>query len=233
MLHPVDHYAEVLSRTEFFSGLTRDELSPILKSMTRVSRSPGDVIHNDGDDCDGLYVIESGTLRYFKRRSNGREQEMGIEHEGGVAAMLPVLDDQPAMAACVAITQSNLLFLSKANFREICRQNPEIGLKVLRALSERFRRMMLLVEELSFTTVSQRLAALLLRLAESDGAGTEAGVEFKLPTNQEIGARIGTVREIVSRNLAKFQADGIIRLEGRTAIVTNVPVLKAEAQFGY
>jgi CRP-like cAMP-binding protein len=233
MLHPVDHYAEVLSRTEFFSGLTRDELTPILKLMTKVSRAPGDIIHNDGDDCDGLYVIESGTLRYFKRRANGREQEMGIEHEGGVAAMLPVLDDQPAMAACVAVTQSNLLFLSKVNFREICRQNPEIGLKVLRAISVRMRRMILLVEELSFTTVSQRLAALLLRLAQSEGTRTDEGVVFKLPTNQEVGARIGTVREIVSRNLAKFQADGMIRLDGRNAIVTNVPGLQAEAQFGY
>jgi hypothetical protein len=65
-----------------------------------------------------------------------------------------------------------------------------------------------IIEELSFTTVRHRLAALLLRMARSDGSKTPAGTEIVLTaTNQDIAAQIGTVRELVSRNLSRFQSE--------------------------
>jgi Crp-like helix-turn-helix protein len=58
-----------------------------------------------------------------------------------------------------------------------------------------------------------------------------AGIEITLPANnQELASQIGTVRELVSRNLSRFQAEGMLKIEGRTVIVTDLKTLEAELQ---
>jgi CRP-like cAMP-binding protein len=61
------------------------------------------------------------------------------------------------------------------------------------------------------------------------GVRTKRGIEFPLEeTNQEIGAEIGTVRDLVSRNLRRFVDRGIIRLERRKVIVLDMGELEAQ-----
>ena len=72
-----------------------------------------------------------------------------------------------------------------------------------------------------------RLISLLVRLAqEQRPAGNTADVVLPA-SNQELAAQIGTVRELVSRNLSRLQAEGLIRIEGRTVTLTNVKALQA------
>jgi CRP/FNR family transcriptional regulator len=68
-----------------------------------------------------------------------------------------------------------------------------------------------------------------LRLAQSEGTPSAAGVEFSLPgSNQELAAQLGTVRELVSRNLSRLQAEGLLKLEGRRAVIPDLKSLEAE-----
>ena len=86
-----------------------------------------------------------------------------------------------------------------------------------------------IIEELSFTTVRHRLASYLLRLAKKSGKRTAEGVEVTLPiTNQELAAQIGTVRELVSRNLSRLQAEGMLKTDGRNVLIYNLKALEAE-----
>jgi CRP-like cAMP-binding protein len=88
-----------------------------------------------------------------------------------------------------------------------------------------------LINELSFSSVRHRLAALLLRLAKTEGKKTEHGVVCHLPsTNQELAAQIGTVRELVSRNLGRLQSMGIIHVNGKTVTVRDLRRLEAEVE---
>ncbi len=94
----------------------------------------------------------------------------------------------------------------------------------------RLRRLVGIIEELSFTTVRHRLAALLLRLAKQEGTAINGGkVVIALPeNNQEIASQIGTVRELVSRNLSRFQSEGLIEIEGRKLTNLHPAALNAE-----
>ena len=49
-------------------------------------------------------------------------------------------------------------------------------------------------------------------------------------SHQELAAQIGTVRELVSRNLSRFQAEGLLGLEGRSVIIHNLKGLEAELE---
>jgi CRP/FNR family transcriptional regulator len=88
-----------------------------------------------------------------------------------------------------------------------------------------------MVEQLCFNTVRQRLMALFLRLATQDGRLTAHGVELTLTsTYRDLAAQIGTVPEVVSRNLGALQALGLISVQGRTVTLYNPKAIHPEAE---
>lgn len=169
-------------------------------------------------------------MRVFKSSPDGREQVLAIEGPTSSVAELPVFDGGSYPACACAVEATEMLFISKEDFQALCVENPNVALKVLRVVSHRLRGLVGMIEQLSFMSVRHRLAALLLRMAKT-GKQTKAGIEFDLSvSNQELASQIGTVRELVSRNLSQFQNEGLLHLNGRTVMIPNIRALKAEAQ---
>jgi CRP/FNR family transcriptional regulator, cyclic AMP receptor protein len=221
--------AQMLAKVQIFSGLTESELNFLAQRAARRNYSAGQSIFGEGEPCSGLYIVDSGHVRIFKSSSNGREQVLGIEAPGSSIAELPVFDGGNYPASATAIDDATLLFVSKQDFQALCTTHPQVALKVLRVVGARLRRLVGIIEELSFTTVRHRLASFLLRLAQKEGKRSAAGVEITLPaSNQELASHIGTVRELVSRNLSRLQAEGILQIDGRTLTISNLKALEAE-----
>ena len=193
--------------------------------------SAGQTVFAEGDACEGMYVIESGNIRIFKSSPGGREQVLSIDGTGSSIAELPVFDGGNYPASGVAVDDVAVLFVSKQDFQALCLAHPEVALKVLRVVGARLRRLVGIIEELSFTTVRHRLASFLLRIAQKDGKRTTEGLEVALSiSNQELSAQIGTLRELVSRNLSRLQAEGIIKIDGRSVTVCDINGLEAETR---
>ncbi len=223
----VDH-ALTLARVQIFSGMTESELAFLSQRAVPRRFTAGDTVFSEGEPCAGLYVVESGHIRIFKRSASGREQVLSVEGPGSSVAELPVFDGGSYPASVNAIDSATLLFVSKQDFQALCLAHPQVALKVLRVVGARLRRLVGIIEELSFTTVRHRLASLLLRLARN-GKRTTEGVEITLPaTNQELASQIGTVRELVSRNLSRFQSEGLVKIDGRSVIIHDPKALEAE-----
>src|SRR5437667_2743027 len=196
---------QILSKVQLFSGLADSEMDFLAPRVVPHNFSPGQIIFNEGDPCSGLYVVASGQVRIFKTSAGGREQVLSIDGPGSSVAELPVFDGGSYPASASAVEDATLLFVSKVGFQELCLAHPQVALKVLQVVGARLRRLVGIIEELSFTTVRHRLAAFLLRIAKHDGVQTDGKIVVTLPdNNQEIAAQIGTVRELVSRNLSRF-----------------------------
>ena len=226
----VDH-AQTLAKVQIFSGLTEPELTFLAQRAVPRHFSPGETVFSEGEPCAGLYVVESGHVRIFKSSAGGREQVLSIDGPGSSVAELPVFDGGNYPASVTAVDAATLLFVSKQDFQALCLAHPQVALKVLRVVGARLRRLVGIIEELSFTTVRHRLAALLLRLARSGGKRVADGVELTLPaSNQELASQIGTVRELVSRNLSRFQSEGLVTIDGRSVIIHDLKALEAEIQ---
>lgn len=183
----------------------------------------------EGDPCAGLFVVAGGRVRIFKTSANGREHVLAIEGPGSSIAELPVFDGGKYPASAAAIEKSELVFVSRADFRAICLEHPEVALKVLQVVGGRLRRLVGIIEELSFTTVRHRLISWLLRQAKTEGRPTPRGPAFSLgASHQELAAQIGTVRELVSRNMARLQAQGFIGISGREVVILDLEGLEAD-----
>jgi len=220
---------QTLAKVPIFSGLTESELSFLAQRAVTRNYSAGQSVFGEGEPCSGLYVVESGHVRIFKSSANGREQVLSIDGPGSSIAELPVFDGGSYPASVTAIDDATLLFVSKQDFQALCLAHPQVALKVLRVVGARLRRLVGIIEELSFTTVRHRLASFLLRLAQKEGKRSASGVEITLPTsNQELASHIGTVRELVSRNLSRLQAERMLKIDGRTVTIFNLKALEAE-----
>jgi CRP/FNR family transcriptional regulator len=220
---------ELLKQVPIFSDLSDQELTFLAARVAQRKFGEGELIFSEGETCSGMFVVESGNVRIFKSSPGGREQVLSIDGPGQSIAELPVFDGGNYPASGQAITSAALLFVSKQDFHTLCLQHPEVALKVLRVVGGRLRRLVGIIEELSFTTVRHRLAAVLVRLAKlTRKPGSNESV-FKLPVNNnELAAQIGTVRELVSRNLSRLQSEGLIAMDGRKIIVPDLKRLESE-----
>ena len=220
--------ASALGAVSLFSELSADELRLLAVRAVRKRFAEGELLFSEGDACRGLHIVASGKLRIFKSSPSGREQVLAVEGPGGSVAELPVFDGGPYPASVSAVEDSQILFISRDDFRRFCLEHPEVALKMLAVVGARLRRLVGIIEELSFATVRQRLVSALVRLAQTEGTRTEQGIEFQLPgTHQDLAHQLGTVRELVSRNLMRLQADGLLQVDARSIVVRDMPGLTA------
>ena len=222
----------VLKRVPIFSGLSEQEFAFLTSRVVQRKYGAGEQIFGEGDPCSGLYVVQSGNVRIFKSSAGGREQVLSIEGPSSSIAELPVFDGGNYPASAQAVTDTHAPVLQPPGFPgSLPCSIPQVALKVLRVVGGRLRRLVGIIEELSFTTVRHRLIALLVRLSKADGAQNEDAITLTLPVNNsELAAQIGTVRELVSRNLSRLQAEGLIQLDNRSLQIPSLKRLKDELQ---
>ena len=225
---PKTSAVDILRRVPIFADLSETELRFLSERAVPRNYAKGELVFSEGDPCIGLFVIESGHLRIFKSSPGGREQVLTVEGPGSSVAELPVFDGGTYPAFTAAVDSARVYFISRQDFHSLCLVHPQVALKVLKVVGGRLRKLVGIIEELSFTTVRSRLISVLLRLAKS-GKKTPAGIEIQLPaSNQDLAFQIGTVRELVSRNLSRLQAEDLIRMEAKTVVIPDLRRLKAE-----
>lgn len=220
--------AFVLEKAALLSNLSREELRTLATRTVRKLFSAGELLFSEGEPCSGLHIIARGKVRIFKTSVSGREQVLAVNVPGESVAELPVFDGGPYPASAVATEDTEIAFISRRDFHAYCMEHPEVPLKVLSVVGARLRRLVGIIEELSFTTIRQRLIAMLVKLAQNEGKKTERGVEFRLPaTHQELANQLGTVRELISRNLTRLHAEGVLDIDARQIVVRDLKGLSA------
>jgi len=226
----VNEFVEkILRKTPLFASLSDKEMTALTVRVSTKRFERGALLFSEGDPCTGLFLVASGKIRIFKLSATGREQVLAVEGPGSSFAELPVFDGGNYPASASALEDAEVLFISRKDFQNFCREHPEVALKVIAVVGSRLRRLVGIIEDLSFTTVRQRLIALILRLAQASGKSSNEGVRVELTkTHQDLAAELGTVRELVSRNLSRLQAEGFLEVDGRRIVVKDLEGLKGE-----
>jgi CRP-like cAMP-binding protein len=219
-----------LKRTELFGDLDQRGLDALASRAVERRLAKGELLFIAGGEASGLYVVVEGALRAFRESPDGREQVIHVERAGSTIAEVPVFDDRPYPSSVAADVDTTVLFIDKRDVRRLILEHPQIGLAALKLLAGRLRRCSDLVELLSLREVGQRLARLLIAEAHANGRPEGGGVRLTLRlTKHQIAARVGTVREVVSRSLSRMQQDGLIRLDGADVVIPDMEGLSAYA----
>src|SRR5690606_15637773 len=151
--------------------------------------------------------------------ATGREMVLTVEREYGAVAELVALDGGEYPASAEAVVDSELVVIDQESFQQVVQERPAIALHLMRTIGRRLRRLVNLIEQISFKEVVHRLADYLL-------SESERGLPFQLETNAVIATRLGTVPELVSRNLGRIHAGGAVAMQGRTVVDVDVARLR-------
>lgn len=225
-----DRKVAALRRTRLFESIGEEALLWLASRAKDQHLAPGEMLFVAGDSAAGLFVVVDGTIRAFQQNPEGREQVMHVDTTGATLGDVPVFDDGPYPASAVAQEDSEVLFIGKPVIRQFCLENPQFSLVALKLMAERVRRHAQLVNVLSFHEVGQRLAILLLAEAKKAGVEDKERVAFRLAlSNHEIATRIGSVRDVVSRALARLQQLGLVTVKARSVTIPSLRALRSYA----
>ncbi len=186
-------------------------LAPLaeLARRARPLRVPaGTRLFDAGQPCPGFPIVDEGSVRVSLASPDGRQMELYRVEPGEVCVVSAtcLFAHRVATAQGEARTETALRLVSPEDFEAVCERDPLLRRYVMGLMAERLADLMALVEAVAFQRLDQRLAALLA----ARGARLVA-------THQQLADELGTVREIVSRLLRRFERDGLVRL-GRERI---------------
>lgn len=221
----------IIARIPLFERMSPEEREELRGMMSQTTLRRGEVLFNEGDSGDRLYILLTGKVKLGHTSVDGRENLLAVLGPGEVVGELTLFDPGPRSTTATAVATTELLALEHNQLMGFIDSHPTLAKDMLRALAVRLRRTNIALADLVFSDVPGRVAKALLDLAERFGASTEDGIHVPHDlTQEELAQLVGASRETINKSLAEFVSRGWIRLEGRAVTLIDVERLKRRAR---
>ena len=123
--------------------LSEDEWQMIVRSSRSINFKPGQVLLEEGEVDDAVYILVSGKVEVIGRHSFGRVKRIATIDEGSVFGEVAFFDHRPRSASVRAISEGRVLSISRRSFDKIAAWNPRLAQQLLfdlgNVLAHRFR----------------------------------------------------------------------------------------------
>jgi CRP-like cAMP-binding protein len=213
---PLALFIDRLRESPFFGPLSEDGLAFLGTRAKRTFYRPSATIFGEGEPSQGLYWVQSGTLKAVKYSTAGREQILHLidsdQTFNEVGSFTTLLNP----ASVVALIPSQVWRIPGDAIRQLIQQDTVFAQLIIDVLSERLRHSVTLVEDLSLRPVINRLARLILDEADGDTLFRPAWY-----TQNELTARLGTVADVVQRSLRNLEADNLIEVDRQQILIID------------
>ena len=221
----------IIARIPLFERMSPEEREELRGMMSQTTLRRGEVLFNEGDSGDRLYILLTGKVKLGHTSVDGRENLLAVLGPGEIVGELTLFDPGPRSATATAVATTELLALEHNQLMGFIDSHPTLARDMLRALAVRLRLTNTALADLVFSDVPGRVAKALLDLAERFGAPTEDGIHVPHDlTQEELAQLVGASRETINKSLAEFSSRGWIRLEGRAVTLIDVERLKRRAR---
>jgi len=213
---------ELLRSLPYFRPLDEATLTSIAAVTVRRLFQPDEVIFLEGEPCAGLFAVHSGHVKIYKVSPEGREQILTIIGPRDSFNDVAVFDGGPNPANAQAMDATEVCVIERPALVNLFDRYPKLAQAVVAVLAARCRMLVGMVEDLSLRSVTGRLAKLLLDQAAQ-------GQDAVPLTRQQMAARLGTIREMVSRALRELEDEGLVSRDGRQIVIADRAALERRA----
>ncbi|AXS80926.1 Crp/Fnr family transcriptional regulator [Dechloromonas sp. HYN0024] len=212
-MNAVANREKVLALYPALAGLPAGRLAELLTAQALMHLPAGTQVFAESQPCQGFPLLLEGTIKVIKLAASGRELMLYRVTPGGscIISSSCLLGHTDYNARGIAETPLTLLALPVGAFATLMVEHPPFRDFVFHLFADRIGELMQLVEEVAFARLDQRLAKLIVARNE-----TSLGV-----THQQLADELGSVREIVSRLLKGFAAQGLVTLGREQITITD------------
>ena len=221
----MDDRIERLARTPIFADASPPLLAGIAAASAARHLVRGDVLFNEGDPPDALYLVTKGRIAIVMSNSiDRRESVVALMEPGDLFGEISLLDDGPRSATARALEPSDLIEVPFAPVRELLDENPRLLWNLTRLLATRLRVMDEVLADSVFLDVTGRTAKRLLELANGND-------DYKRPvTQEELAGMVGASRERVNKAIASFISLGWLEQHDRNYRIVQRDRLELRAR---
>lgn len=216
--------AEVLSVVEPFTAARPEEIDHLAKAAIRLRKPSGNVLIEEGQVPDGLYVVLRGRVNLVREGDGGRELILSALGPGDVLGESCAYDRSGMSSTAATATPTELLRIPSEVLSDHVRREPETMVRLMRLVTEKLRDIENVASSLALHDVEERLRRTLIRLVQRQGRRAPASSGWILapvPTQSELARMVGSCRETVSRTLSAMARNGLLSSSGRRMVLDD------------
>jgi len=217
---------ESLSKIPLFKGVEPAQSERYARSCIWKDYDANELVIDVDDETNDVRFIISGRVRIILRIAVGKEVILGEMGEGEFFGEIAAIDGATRSANVTALTRSRICIMPQRIFLEILRTEPDISMYVLKMFAARVRALNLRLGEHSFLQAKHRLYAELLRLSRPRTGNPSQRSISPPPIQRELAERIGSRREVVSRELNHLEREGHVQKARGALVLVNVNELQ-------
>lgn len=202
-----------------FANLTAEEKTQLLAVSTLMRFRPGQNVFRQGDRHTGIFVILSGQVRSYYIGPSGRELTLAYWTAGNFVGGPEIFGRGRHMWSGRALTETQALHVRGRELRHLMRKIPNLAVSLVEALEHKGKCYSAMIHMLGTRSVAERLAQLLILMADQDGRPTDNGIAIaRTLTHEDLAKMVGATRQWVTITLERFGAQGMIAMR-RTQII--------------
>jgi CRP/FNR family transcriptional regulator, dissimilatory nitrate respiration regulator len=209
-----------LRSCQLLVGLPAADISAIAAFTVSKNLGKGDYLFRRGARSEGFYIVQKGTINVHRVSAAGKEQTIHFFRPIESFAEATLATEGGYIADARATEPSMVLLVPKLHFVELLRHRPELALRMLGSMSQHLRVLVGLLDDLTLKNMETRLANWLLKHCPRPLPIGPAIVQLDR-TKRVLAAEMGTTSETLSRTLAKFRDQKLLRVKGNTITLTK------------
>ncbi len=221
----------LLSMVDVLEPLSGEELEEFSRRIPDTHVDQGQVFYAPGDNSEALFMLKRGKVRIYKVTPEGWEFTLAVVEAGTMFGEMSLTAQRMREAYAEAVEPSDICILKHEDLERIVRSNPDVGLAMMRVLSERLRACEERLEDIGLKDIPARLASLILQLVAHEGVMTPEGPSIPTHyTHLQLANMIGASRESVTRAFTRLQRSGAVELRSRHIYVKDIEALERAAR---
>lgn len=215
--------SELNEGSGFLDRLSLSDIEDVKRVSVALALEPNETAFNQGEPHKGIYLIESGRVKTYYTGPTGKEITLAFWPAGHFVGGPEVFGGGNHMWSAVALEPSRLRYLPGTAIRTLVERKPAFAVGLIEGLVAKGKCYSALVQMLGTRSAAERLAQLLLILAELHGKreGTSLVIEREI-THDQLAHIIGSTRQWVTSTLTRFQRSGLVTIK-RNAIIVHDP----------
>ncbi len=216
---------ELIRRVPLFALLNSHQAETVADAVIKRRYKRGEVIVEQGDKSNTLFIILTGRARVITSDKRGREVILATLQPGDYIGEMSLIDNQAHSASVRAEIQTDMLCLGRAEFARCLPENSSMAYAIMKGLVQRLRQADRKIESLALMDVYGRVARALMEFAQPDREG-QLSIRDRI-SRQDIAKMVGASREMVSRVMKDLEERGFVetREDGSTLIKDQLATL--------
>lgn len=213
-----------------FCQLEHESLTTVSEHKIMNAFKRGQVLFHEGNPAFGVYCISEGKVKLTKTSENGKETMLRIAGPGDLIGFQHIVQNGVNDVTATALEETKICFLDRTFLQNLVKQENSCAMELLAHVAQDMAALQDRVNGFQSKNVRERVAYMLLDLADRYGSDNQEGRRLGIQlSREEMASMLGIATETLIREISQLREEGVIDQDGKTLILVDTKSLRLSA----